>query len=245
MKSSCCPQPQTCRGLSSGRVVTLWHLALLNRCPERLPINKSLSRCCGWSSCSTWALTLFISPFTLLGSHKKGSSREGQNQRLVMAAHRPQSLSFSQSLNHRTVCQPQEKQDPLSHFNMDTLLMTTHNLLFGGTETVGTTLRHAFLILMKYPKVQGIRAAKPSLHPPSLLPPSTPAPPHPESLVEPSINNLLIQAKPTERLMPASWPSGSTQCHPDLAWVLLDLPTTHVTIRPLSPSPSVLSKPLP
>lgn len=38
---------------------------------------------------------------------------------------------------------------------MDTLLMTTHNLLFGGTETVGTTLRHTFLLLMKYPKVQG------------------------------------------------------------------------------------------
>lgn len=37
---------------------------------------------------------------------------------------------------------------------MNTLLMTTHNLLFGGTETVGTTMRHAFLILMKYPKVQ-------------------------------------------------------------------------------------------
>ncbi|KAM7233384.1 hypothetical protein CapIbe_015520 [Capra ibex] len=48
----------------------------------------------------------------------------------------------------------QEKQDPLSHFFMDTLLMTTHNLLFGGTETVGTTLRHAFLLLMKYPEVQ-------------------------------------------------------------------------------------------
>ncbi|XP_058386945.1 cytochrome P450 2F5 [Diceros bicornis minor] len=48
----------------------------------------------------------------------------------------------------------QEKQDPLSHFYMDTLLMTTHNLLFGGTETVGTTLRYAFLVLMKYPKVQ-------------------------------------------------------------------------------------------
>ncbi|KAM6154362.1 LOW QUALITY PROTEIN: cytochrome P450 2F5-like [Erethizon dorsatum] len=48
----------------------------------------------------------------------------------------------------------QEKKDPLNHFYMDTLLMTTHNLLFGGTETVGTTLRHAFLILMKYPKVQ-------------------------------------------------------------------------------------------
>ncbi|XP_062032649.1 cytochrome P450 2F5 [Lepus europaeus] len=48
----------------------------------------------------------------------------------------------------------QEQQDPLSHFHMDTLLMTTHNLLFGGTETVGTTLRHAFLALMKFPKVQ-------------------------------------------------------------------------------------------
>ncbi|XP_036869833.1 cytochrome P450 2F3-like isoform X1 [Manis javanica] len=48
----------------------------------------------------------------------------------------------------------QEKQDPLSHFYLDTLIMSTHNLLFGGTETVGTTLRHAFLVLMKYPKVQ-------------------------------------------------------------------------------------------
>ncbi|XP_011942199.1 PREDICTED: cytochrome P450 2F5-like [Cercocebus atys] len=49
---------------------------------------------------------------------------------------------------------PPGQEDPLSHFHMDTLLMTTHNLLFGGTETVGTTLRHAFLALMKYPKVQ-------------------------------------------------------------------------------------------
>eukprot|EP00074_Homo_sapiens_P071072 XP_011524857.1 cytochrome P450 2F1 isoform X6 [Homo sapiens] len=29
----------------------------------------------------------------------------------------------------------EEKEDPLSHFHMDTLLMTTHNLLFGGTKT--------------------------------------------------------------------------------------------------------------
>ncbi|XP_058282158.1 cytochrome P450 2F5-like, partial [Hylobates moloch] len=48
----------------------------------------------------------------------------------------------------------EEKEEPLSHFHVDTLLMTTHNLLFGGTETVGTTLRHAFLALMKYLKVQ-------------------------------------------------------------------------------------------
>ncbi|XP_032104598.1 cytochrome P450 2F1 [Sapajus apella] len=48
----------------------------------------------------------------------------------------------------------EEEEDPQSHFHMDTLLMTTHNLLFGGPETVGTTLCHAFLALMKYPKVQ-------------------------------------------------------------------------------------------
>lgn len=41
---------------------------------------------------------------------------------------------------------------------MDTLLMTTHNLLFGGTETVGTTLRFTFLVLMKYQEVQGAHA---------------------------------------------------------------------------------------
>uniref|UniRef100_A0A6J0T2B0 Cytochrome P450 2F3-like n=1 Tax=Pogona vitticeps TaxID=103695 RepID=A0A6J0T2B0_9SAUR len=47
----------------------------------------------------------------------------------------------------------QEKQDPLSYFHMDTLIMTTHNLFFGGTETTSTTLRYSFLILMKYPEV--------------------------------------------------------------------------------------------
>ncbi|KAL8220008.1 UNVERIFIED_CONTAM: Cytochrome P450 2F2, partial [Gekko kuhli] len=47
----------------------------------------------------------------------------------------------------------QEKQDPLSHFHTETLVMTTHNLFFGGTETTSTTLRYSFLILMKYPDV--------------------------------------------------------------------------------------------
>ncbi|XP_067412726.1 cytochrome P450 2F3-like isoform X2 [Emydura macquarii macquarii] len=48
----------------------------------------------------------------------------------------------------------QENQDPLSYFHMETLVMTTHNLLLGGTETVSTTLRSGFLILMKYPEIQ-------------------------------------------------------------------------------------------
>nr|XP_051692379.1 cytochrome P450 2F2 isoform X3 [Oryctolagus cuniculus] len=47
----------------------------------------------------------------------------------------------------------QEQQDPESHFQRETLVMTTHNLFFGGTETTSTTLRYGLLILVKYPEV--------------------------------------------------------------------------------------------
>ncbi|XP_073405328.1 cytochrome P450 2F3-like [Dendrobates tinctorius] len=46
-----------------------------------------------------------------------------------------------------------ENGNPTSSFNMKTLLMTTLNLFFGGTETVSTTLRYGILILMKYPDI--------------------------------------------------------------------------------------------
>ncbi|XP_060114373.1 cytochrome P450 2F3-like isoform X2 [Heteronotia binoei] len=48
----------------------------------------------------------------------------------------------------------QEKKDPCSYFHTNTLVMTTHNLFFGGTETTSTTLRYGILILMKYPDMQ-------------------------------------------------------------------------------------------
>uniref|UniRef100_A0A8C0JFU5 Uncharacterized protein n=1 Tax=Chelonoidis abingdonii TaxID=106734 RepID=A0A8C0JFU5_CHEAB len=51
----------------------------------------------------------------------------------------------------------QENQDPLSYFHTETLVMTTHNLFFSCTETVSTTLRYGFLLLMKHPEIQGER----------------------------------------------------------------------------------------
>ncbi|VFV38992.1 cytochrome p450 2f2-like [Lynx pardinus] len=46
-----------------------------------------------------------------------------------------------------------EQKDPESHFQEETLVMTTHNLFFGDTETTSTALRYGLLILLKYPEV--------------------------------------------------------------------------------------------
>nr|XP_020642977.1 cytochrome P450 2G1-like [Pogona vitticeps] len=47
-----------------------------------------------------------------------------------------------------------EKYNPASEFQMKNLELTTLNLFIGGTETVSSTLRYGFLLLMKYPEVE-------------------------------------------------------------------------------------------
>ncbi|XP_029426905.1 cytochrome P450 2F2-like [Rhinatrema bivittatum] len=46
-----------------------------------------------------------------------------------------------------------EKNNPTTHYFTESVIMTMHTLINAGTDTIITTLRYGFLILMKYPEM--------------------------------------------------------------------------------------------
>ncbi|XP_029427605.1 cytochrome P450 2F5-like [Rhinatrema bivittatum] len=92
----------------------------------------------------------------------------GQHQKIFSNFDKITEIVQKEMKSHKETLDPKEPRDYIDCFLIKmqqetrvedpsfyekSLLMSVQNLLFGGTETVSTTLRYGFLILMKYPEI--------------------------------------------------------------------------------------------
>ncbi|XP_066494241.1 cytochrome P450 2F3-like [Tiliqua scincoides] len=111
---------------------------------------------------STWGQLLFTFPKIM--RHIPGPHRQIYKNYLKLAAFVGERLKLNrQTLDPNSPRDfidcfltkiQQEKNNPSSHFNEDTMSKTTVNLFFAGTETVSSTLKYGLRILMRHPEVE-------------------------------------------------------------------------------------------
>ncbi|XP_015262504.1 PREDICTED: cytochrome P450 2G1-like [Gekko japonicus] len=108
-------------------------------------------------------LKFFPGPHTkiydMLGNLRHFIAKRAEKNRETLDLNSPRDFIDCKSLL-QTRCDQEskhfkwEKNNPASEFNVENMELTTLTLFFGGTETVSSTLRNGFLLLMKYPQIQ-------------------------------------------------------------------------------------------
>ncbi|XP_077192793.1 cytochrome P450 2G1-like isoform X2 [Paroedura picta] len=93
------------------------------------------------------------------GIHHRGSKCSQEIINFILERIEIQKASLDPSMPQNyidcfLVKMEQEKNNPKTEFCLENLVMSTFNLFFAGTETVSTTLRYGFLVLLKYPHIQ-------------------------------------------------------------------------------------------
>ncbi|KAM3912088.1 cytochrome P450 2A4-like [Leptodactylus fuscus] len=111
---------------------------------------------------SSWALIFYYFNGILNhipGPHQKGLKHFTDLKKFVLErVDESEKTLNTDSPQHFIDCflikMKEEEQNPDTEFHKENLVGSTMNLFFAGTETTNTTLRYAFLILLKHPEIQ-------------------------------------------------------------------------------------------